>query len=63
MNKDELFGFFNLREVGLLYSSGEITGLSLMLSSLFQERYMSMEGDHQISKFITMRLQRSSDII
>lgn len=53
-----IWDYMNLREVGLLYHSNEITGLGLMISSLFQERYLEFEGDHQFSKFITMRLHR-----
>lgn len=56
-NYNYILEHFNLQEVGLLYSSEEITGLSLMISSMFQEKYLTFEQNHQISKFITMRLQ------
>ena len=55
-DKSYLWDYLNLSEVGLLYHSDAISGLGLMLSSLFQERYLTMEGGHQVSKFITMRL-------
>jgi hypothetical protein len=53
-----IWDYLNLQEVGLLYHSNDITGMGLMLSSLFQERYLGMEGGHSFSKFVTMRLQR-----
>lgn len=37
-----LFGYFNLQEIGLLYCSPRITGLDLMLSSLFQSEWMGV---------------------
>jgi hypothetical protein len=58
-----IWEYLNLRVVGLLYHSNDITGLGLMISSLFQEKYMEFEEGHQISKFITMRLQRKSIVI
>lgn len=36
-----LFGYFNLKEIGLLYCSPRINGLELMLSSLFQGQWMA----------------------
>lgn len=51
-----IWEYLNLRVVGLLYHSNDITGLGLMISSLFQETYREMEEGHQTSKFITMRL-------
>ena len=55
-DKSYIWDYLNLSEVGLLYHSDTISGLGLMLSSLFQDRYLAMEGGHQVSKFITMRL-------
>jgi hypothetical protein len=37
-----LFDYFNLQEIGLLYCSPHITGLDLMLSSLFQSEWMGV---------------------
>jgi hypothetical protein len=53
-----LFNYFNLQEVGLLYCSPRISGLELMLSSLFQGEWMGEEEGQPIPQAITMRLQR-----
>jgi hypothetical protein len=58
-----LFNYFNLREIGILYSSSEISGLNLMMSSLFQDKFTEFEEEQPISKFITMRLQRNYSFI
>jgi hypothetical protein len=58
-----LFGYFNLREIGLLYCSPRISGLDLMLSSLFQGEWMGLEEGEPVPQGITMRLQRNSRVI
>lgn len=58
-----IWEYLNLREVGLLYHSNHLSGLGLTISSLFQEQHLEYEGGHQLSKFITMRLQRTQQTI
>ena len=55
-----LFNYFNLQEVGIIYSSPRVTGLELMLSSLFQGEWMGEEEGQPVPKGLTMRLQRTS---
>ena len=52
----DIFEFFGLREVGLIYSSPFIDGMGLMLSAMFQEQMKKLYRGHHISQFITMRL-------
>lgn len=40
IERSYLFGYFNLQEIGILYCSPHISGLELMMSSLFQGQWM-----------------------
>ena len=42
-NRSYIWEYLNLEEVGLLCRSAAITGLGLMISSLFQEKHVRFE--------------------